>query len=415
MPIHRLLSALFTGFVLVLAACTSPQPQGGQQQPAAPAGGQQQPAASTKPDTTGVTDSEIVVGMWLPLSGNASIYAPIGKAHEAYFKMLNEQGGINGRKIRYIQEDDQYDPSKTVPLVKKMVEEDKVFAFLGGLGTPNGVAVLDYIVKSGVPHIAPSSGSGKWSEPVQTGYYAWQLNYKTEGDILVKYGTETLQKKKFAIFYQNDDFGKEGYNEAKARLQKAGAELVAEVPYNTSDTDYSAHALKLQQSGAEAVLTWAVPAPFASLMKESGKIGFKPVWLNSAVVNDPSVRKLANEEQQGSYFVAWLPNPEDPANADNIAIKDWRENLPKYGPDVPMNNFSLTGWGQARLFREIVTRAGKDLSRQSVIDAANNLKDWKDLVTVSYSPTDRRGVTEGWIEQLKGETTVKITDVIKAN
>src|SRR6266542_4458386 len=224
--------------------------------------------------------------MWLPLSGNASIYAPIGKAHEAYFKMLNEQGGINGRKVRYIQEDDQYDPSKTVPLVKKMVEEDKVFAFLGGLGTPNGVAVLDYLVKAGVPHIAPSSGSGKWSEPVQPGYYAWQLNYKTEADILVKYGTETLQKKKFAIFYQNDDFGKEGFNEAKARLQKAGA-----------------------------VLTWAVPAPFASLMKESGKIGFKPTWLNSAVVNDPSVRKLANEEQQGSYFVAWLPNPEDPSNA----------------------------------------------------------------------------------------------------
>jgi len=250
MPTHRLVRALLFVFALVLAGCSSPaaQPSGG--------GGTTAPAAA-KPDTTGVTDSEIVIGMWLPLSGNASIYAPIVEVKEAYFKMVNEQGGINGRKIRYIQEDDQYDPAKTVPLVKKMVEEDKVFAFLGGLGTPNGVAVLDYVTKAGVPHIAPSSGSG-WSEPIQPGYHAWQLNYKTEADILVKYGTDTQNLKKFAIFYQNDDFGKEGYNEAKARLQKSGAELVAEVPYNTSDTDYSAHALKMQQSGAEAVLTWAV-------------------------------------------------------------------------------------------------------------------------------------------------------------
>jgi branched-chain amino acid transport system substrate-binding protein len=163
------------------------------------------------------------------------------------------------------------------------------------------------------------------------------------------------------------------------------------------------------------VLTWAVPAPFASLMKEAGKIGFKPTWLNSSVVNDASVRKLASDEQQGAYFVAWLPNPDDPANADNPAIKDWRENLPKYGPDVPMNNFSLTGWGQARLFKEVLTRAGKDLSRESLEQAADSLTNWKDLVTVTWTPTDRRGVTEGWMEQLQGETTVKITDIIKGD
>jgi ABC-type branched-subunit amino acid transport system substrate-binding protein len=127
------------------------------------------------------------------------------------------------------------------------------------------------------------------------------------------------------------------------------------------------------------------------------------------------VRKLASDEQQGAYFVAWLPNPDDPANADNPAIKDWRENLPKYGPDVPLNNFSLTGWGQARLFREILTRAGKDLSRESLEQAADGLSNWKDLVTVTWTPTDRRGVTEGWIEQLQGETTVKITDIIKGD
>jgi branched-chain amino acid transport system substrate-binding protein len=411
---RRLIAPAVAFLMAAAMACTpaaSPPPAS----TSAPAA-QSQAGATAGKDTTGVTDSEVTVGMWVPLSGSAaSLYAPIGKAHEAFFKMVNEQGGINGRKIKYIQEDDQYDPAKTVPLVKKMVEEDHVFAFLGGLGTPNGVAVLDYVTSNHVLHIAPSTGSSKWSDPVQPGYYAWQISYKTEARILAKYGSEQLGKKKYAIFYQNDDFGKEGLNEAKAVLPKYGSEVVAEVAYNTSDTDYSAHALKLQQSGADAVLTWAVPGPFGSLMKEAGKIGFKPTWLNSAVVNDASVRKLANEEQQGSYFVAWLPNPEDPANADNPAIKEWRENLPKYGPDVPLNNFSLTGWGQARIFREILTRAGKDLSRQSFEQAAQSLKDWKDLTTISYSATDRRGTAEGWIEQLKGDTTVKITDIIKAD
>ena len=407
----RLLTRLVPLLLIVAAVACTPAGPGAT---SAPPASQAQPAAQPDKDTTGVTDAEVVVGMWVPLSGSAaSLYAPIGKAHEAFFKMVNEQGGINGRKVRYIQEDDQYDPAKTVPLVKKMVEEDHVFAFLGGLGTPNGVAVLDYITQHHVLHVAPSTGSSKWSDPVQPGYYAWQISYKTEARILSKYGGEMLGKKKFAIFYQNDDFGKEGFNEAKAQLPKSGGEIVAEVAYNTNDTDYSAHALKLQQSGADAVLTWAVPGPFGSLMKEAGKIGFKPIWLNSAVVNDASVLKLAQDEQQGAYFVGWLPSPDDPANADNPAIKEWRENQPKYGPDVPLNRFALIGWGQARLFREILTRAGRDVSRQSFEQAAQGLKDWRDLTTVTYTATDRRGTTEGWIEQAQGDHTVKITDIIK--
>ncbi|HYY89555.1 MAG TPA: ABC transporter substrate-binding protein [Chloroflexota bacterium] len=406
MPRRLSLVVPLAALVAAALACT----------PAATPPGSAPTAASAGKDTTGVSDTEIVIGMWVPLSGNAaSLYAPIGKAHEAFFKMLNEQGGINGRKIRYVQEDDQYDPAKTVPLVKKMVEEDKVFAFLGGLGTPNGVAVLDYIVQNHVPHLAPSTGSSKWSDPVQPGYYAWQINYKSEARILAKYGVETLGKKKFAIFYQNDDFGKEGFNEAKAALAKRGGEVAAEVAYNTTDTDYSAHALKLQQSGADAVLTWAVPGPFGSLMKEAGKLGFKPTWLNSAVVNDASVRKLATDEQQGAYFVAWLPNPEDTANADNPAIKEWRENLPKYGPDVPLNTFALSGWGQARLLREVLNRAGRDLSRQTFEQAAQTLSNFKDLTTVTWTATDRRGTTQGWMEQVQGEKSVKITDFIQAD
>lgn len=402
-------ASLVVSLAFVLAGCApaTPQPSA---PPVAPTTG-----ATTSQQAPGVSDSEIVLGTWQPMSGPAAGYAPIGKAMDAYFKMVNEQGGINGRKVRMIVEDDGYNPARTVPLVKKMVEEDHVFAFLGGLGTGTGSAVLDYIVQNHVPHIAPSTGSSKWSDPVQPGYYAYQISYKTEAKILVKYGVEQLNKRKFAIFYQNDDFGKEGLEEAKLQLKNRNADLVAEVAYNPTDTDYSAYAVKLQQSGADAVLAWAVPAPFGSLLKETGKIGFKPTWLNSATINDPSLLKLAGDELQGAYFVAWLPNPDDPANADNPAIKDWRENLPKYAPDVPLSNFSLTGWGESRLMHEILRRAGKDLTRASLEAAAQSLKDWTDLATVTYTATDRRGVTVGYIAQAKGTTIVRVSDPIKAD
>jgi branched-chain amino acid transport system substrate-binding protein len=377
--------------------------------PAAPA-----PAAATKA-VPGVTDGEIVLGTWGPVTGPASAWGVIGRAHEAYFQMVNESGGIHGRKVKLIFEDDGYSPAKTVPLVKKLIEEDKIFALLGGLGTPSNTAVLEYVIQNGVPHIAPSTGSSKWSDPVQPGYYAWQINYKTEARILVKYGTETLGKKKFAIFYQNDDYGKEGLEEAKVQLAKRNVELVAEVAYNVTDSDYSAHAVKLQQSGAEAVLTWPSVKQYGSLLKETWKIGYKPTWLNSATVSDPALIKLAPDEVQDAYFIGYLPDPNDPANAEIPAIKQWRENLPKYNKDLPLSNFTLYGWGQARLMHETLNRAGKDLTREGLEKAAQSLSEWQDLATVTYTPTDRRGIIVGWMVQAKGENTVKITDPIKAD
>jgi branched-chain amino acid transport system substrate-binding protein len=395
--------------VVALAACTSaPAPQ--QAQPSQPSG---PPAAQQR--APGVTDAEILLGTWMPMTGPASAWGVVGRTYEAYFAMVNDKGGINGRKVRLIVEDDAYSPARTVPLVKRMVEEDKVFAFLGGLGTPSGSAVLDYIVQHNVPHAAPSTGSSKWADPPKPGYYAWQINYKTEARILTTYGVDSLKKKKFAIFYQNDDYGKEGLEEARAQLAKRGSELVAEVAYNVTDADYSAHALKLKDSGAEAVLTWPSVKQYASLLKETVKVGYQPVWLNSATVNDPSLVKLAPDEVQGAYFIGYLPNPDDPASATVPAVTEWRENLPKYNGELPLSKFTLYGWGQGRLMHEILNRAGKDLTREGLEQAAQGLGTWEDLATVSYSATDRRGVAIGWLEQARGEAIVKVSEPIKAD
>jgi branched-chain amino acid transport system substrate-binding protein len=417
----RILAASVALLILALAGCGGSGSQGSssqQQQAATPAPATSAPATpapAAKKDVPGVTDTEIVIGTWMPITGPASAWGVIGRTYEAYFKMVNEQGGINGRKVRIILEDDSYSPAKTVPLVKKMVEQDKVFAIMGGLGTPSGAAVMQYLIENKVPHLAPSTGSSKWSSPPSPGYYAWQINYRTEARILVKYGIETLGKKKFAIFYQNDDYGQEGLDEARAQVKQRGGEVVAEVAYNVTDTDYAAYALKLKQSGAEVVLAWPSVKQYASLLKEAANIGYKPLWLASATVADVSLAKLAGDAAEGAYMVGYLPDPNDPANANIPAVKEWRENLPKYGPDLPMSNFTLYGWGQSRLMHEILKRAGKDLTRESWMAAAESLKDWQDLATVTYTKDDRRGIIAGWMVQVKDGKIVKVSDVIKAD
>ncbi len=352
---------------------------------------------------------EIVLGTWGPLSGPASAWGVVNLAQAAYFRMLNERGGIHARKIRFVVEDDAYDAARTLALVRKMVERDAVLAFLGGLGTASGSAVMPYLVENRVPHIAPASGSSRWSEPPRPGYYAWQMSYSSQARVLATYATEALAKRRLAVFYQRDEFGLEGLAATRAALAARGAELVAEVGYELGEADYSGQALRLLQSGAEATVTWAGVEPYAQLLNASRRLGYAPAWLNSAGTNDPALFRMAPEAVQGAFFIQYLPDPNDPAERGNAAIAEWRENLPRYDPSLALTNFTLAGWGQARLMHEILRRAGPKLSRPGLDLAAQSLKDWQDLATVSYSATDRRGITVGWIAQAMGEHTVKVS------
>lgn len=361
----------------------------------------------------GVTKDTITLGTWMPLTGPAAQWGIIGRSIEAYFTYVNEtQGGVHGRKLRLVIEDDQYQPSRTVAAVKKMVEQDGVFAFVAGLGTPNGTAVMPYLLDKGVPHIAPSTGSARWSTPPKRLYVAWQLNYPTEASILTKYGVETLKKRRFAVFYQNDDYGREGLEGAREYLKRRGVELVAEVAYNTTDTDLSAQALKLKQSAAEAVLAWPTVKHAAMLTKETKKIGFEPVWLWSGTVNDPTVVKLSDGQVEGHYFIGWLPSSDDEANP---IVREFRATFPKYAPGQPITKFGVYGWGQARLVVEALRRAGPDVDRERLIAAVETFKDWQDVVTLTYTATDRRGATKAWIEQARGGRIVKLTEPIAAD
>lgn len=417
----RIIFVLATLFALFLSACApAPAPAPTAAPPtAAPAATSASTAPTTAPPTAapaaapvlGVTDTEIVIGSWGPQDGPAGAYGVIDRTIAAFFKKVNDDGGINGRKVRFIYENDSYQPAKTVAAVKKLVEEDKVFALVSGLGTPNNAAVMDYLVQNNVPHVGPATGSSILAMPLKKNVYAVQLNYTTEGTLLTQYAFDQGGAKKVSVFYQNDAFGKEGLDAINAELKRRNAPEATAVSYETADTNFAAQALKLQTSGADTVILYAVPKPGGSVIAEMTKLGYKPKLLSSAVINDPAIFQLAGAGIEGAIIPAWLPAYDD---LTNPKIVEWQGYMKKYAPNEQMGGFALSGWVEAQILTEGLKRAGKDLTREKLLQALDQLKDYKDslLPTISYSATDHAGTKSAYFQQAKGNQFVTFTDWI---
>jgi branched-chain amino acid transport system substrate-binding protein len=369
-------------------------------------------ATAAKATTPGVTDTEVVVGSWGPQDGPAGAYGAIDRTIDAYFKMINEQGGINGRKIRFIYENDSYQPAKTVAAVKKLVEEDKVFALVGGLGTAQNAAVMDYLVQNNVPHVWPATGSGILAAPLKKNVYAVQLNYTIEATLATQYALDQLGSKKFAVFYQNDAFGKEGLDAVQAELKKRNLPAATAVSYETADTNFSAQALKLQTSGADTVILYAVPAPGGAILAEMGKIGFAPKLLSSSVINDPSIFKLAGPAINGMLIEGYLPAFDDTSNPK---IVEYQAFMAKYAPKEQIGGFTESGYAYAQVFIEALKRAGKELTRESFMTNLDQMKNFTGSLvpSLSYSPTDHAGVKAAYFQSAKDGKFVTVTDYIQ--
>jgi branched-chain amino acid transport system substrate-binding protein len=368
---------------------------------------------ATKPPAVavpGVTDTEIVIGSWGPQDGPAGAYGVIDRVIAAYFKMVNEQGGINGRKVRFIYENDSYQPAKTVAAVKKLVEEDKVFALTGGLGTANNLAVMDYLVQNNVPHLGPATGSGAMAMPVKKNVFQVQINYTVEGILLTQYALDNFKSKKFAVFYQNDVFGQEGLAAVNAELKKRGVSEAVAVSYEAADTNFAAQALKLQTSGADTVILYAVPKPGASIIAEMTKIGFKPNVLASAIINDPAIFQLAGPGIEGVITDGWMPQHDDTTDPK---IVEYQAFLKKYAPNEASGGFALTGHLYGHLMTEALKRTGKDLTREKFIQTLDQLTDYRGSLvpSLTYTPTDHAGTKSAYFMKgdVKAGQFVKIT------
>ncbi|SPP99398.1 ABC transporter substrate-binding protein [Bradyrhizobium vignae] len=348
----------------------------------------------------GASDTEIKVGQTVPFSGPASAYATIGKAQAAYFKMINDQGGINGRKINLIQYDDAYSPPKAVEQVRKLVESDEVLLTFQIIGTPSNAAVQKYLNAKKVPQLFAATGASKFTDPKN---FPWTMgynpNYFVEGRIYGQYILKEHPNAKIGVLYQNDDLGKDYLNGLKAGLgDKAAKMIVTEASYEVSDPTVDSQILKIKDAGADLFFSATTPKQAAQAIKKIAELGWHPVQIvdiNATSVG--AVMKPAGlDAAKGVISVNYGKDPLDPTWKDDPGMKKYFDFMAKYYPDGDKDsNFNVYGYGTAQLLAHVLQQCGDNLTRENVMKQAASLKDVAGDtalpgIKANTSPTDYR-------------------------
>ncbi len=357
-------------------------------------------AYAQKKYDTGATDTEIKIGQTNPFSGPASAYATIGKTQAAYFKMINDQGGINGRKINLIQYDDAYSPPKAVEQVRKLVESDEVLLTFQVLGTPSNAAVQKYLNAKKVPQLFAATGASRFTDPKN---FPWTMgynpNYFVEGRIYGQYIIKNHPDAKVGILYQNDDLGKDYLNGIKAGLgNKADAMIVAEASYEVSDPTIDSQILKIKDAGADLFFSATTPKQAAQAIKKIAELGWHPVHiLDINATSVGAVMKPAGlEASKGVISVNYGKDPLDPTWKDDAGMKKYFDFMAKYYPEGDKNSsFNSYGYSTAELMAYVLKQCGDNLTRENVMKQATSLNKFTGELALpgisnSTSPTDYR-------------------------
>jgi branched-chain amino acid transport system substrate-binding protein len=349
---------------------------------------------------TGASDTEIKIGQTMPYSGPASAYATVGKAQAAYMRMVNENGGISGRKITLISYDDGYNPSKTFEQVRKLVESDEVLLTFQILGTAPNAAVQKYLNAKHVPQLFAATGATRFTDPQ---HYPWTMafnpNYQTEGRIYARYILDNHPTAKIGVLYQNDDLGKDYLTGLKDGLgSKAAAMIVAEAAYEPSDPTIESQLVTLKSAGASLLYDITTPKFAAQAIRKTVEMAWKPVHIldiNSTSIGGVLV-PAGLENSQGIISVNYGKDPADPTWNNDVGMKKWRAFMDKYYPDGDKNSsFNTYGYATAALLEDVLKRCGDDLTRDNVMRQATGLKNVVgDLslpgMAINTSPTDYR-------------------------
>ncbi len=327
----------------------------------------------------GASDTEIRIGNTNPYSGPASAYGTIGKTITAYFKMVDDQGGINGRKINFISYDDAYSPPKTVEMVRKLVEQDNVLFVFQTLGTPSNTAIHKYMNMKKVPQLHVATGASKWNDPKNFPWtMGWQPNYQTEARIYAKNILQTRPDVKIGVLYQNDDYGKDYLKGLKDGLgDKAAKAIVAEVSYEVSDPTVDSQIVQLQASGANVFFNVGTPKFAAQAIRKAYDIGWKPVqYLNNVSSSIGAVLTPAGlEKSVGIITTAYLKDYSDTQWANDPAVKRWESFMKKYYPAGDLNDISnMYGYTVARTLEQVLKQCGDNLTRENVMKQAASMK-----------------------------------------
>ena len=383
------------------------------------------PAASAeKKYDPGASDTEIKIGNIMPYSGPASSYGVIGKTEAAYFNMVNAEGGINGRKINFISYDDAYSPPKAIEQARKLVESDEVLLIFQSLGTPSNSAIMKYMNAKKVPQLFVASGGTKFGDPKNFPWtMGFQPNYQSEGRIYAKYILEHFPNGKIAVFWQNDDAGKDQYKGLRDGLGDKINMIIADKSYEVSDPSIDSQIVALHDSGADIFFSWAAPKGSAQAIRKVGELGWKPkFFLANTATTIASVLKPAGlEYAKGIISTNYIKDPTDPTWKDDPGVKKWREFMDKYYPDGDKTNvFTVFASTVAQALVDTLKRCGDTLTRENVMKQVASIKDLElpmllPGIKVNTSPTDHVPVEQMQFMRFNGKTWERFGELQTGN
>lgn len=372
------------------------------------------PGAAQKKYDPGASDTEIKIGNIMPYSGPQSIYAQVGRTEAAFFKMINDRGGINGRRIDFISYDDAWSPPKTVEQARKLVESDEVLFMVGSAGTQTNAAIQKYMNQKKVPHLFVASGGSRFGDyeafPWTIG---WPPTYQTEGRIYARYILDNLPQGKIAILYQNDDSGRDYLKGLKDGLGEDAARrmIVAEISYDLSEPTVDSKVVALKTSGADIFFDEASPKFAAQAIKKAAEIGWKPTLILASISNSVgSVLKPAGlENSKGIISSNYLKDPTDPTWKDDPAMKEWSAFIDQYFPEGDKSSiFTVYGYATAKTLVQVLEQCGDDLTRANIMKQAANLKHFElgmllPGISINTGPTDYYLIEQMQLSRFNGE------------
>ncbi|XSC47474.1 ABC transporter substrate-binding protein [Bradyrhizobium sp. RDT10] len=360
----------------------------------------------------GASDTEIKIGNVAPYSGPASSLGLVGKIEAAYFKMINDAGGIHGRKINFISNDDAYSPAKSVEQTRKLVESDEVLLVFGSIGTATNLAVQKYLNARKVPQLFVASGATRWNDPKQFPWtLPWQPLYQTDGHVFAKYILKEKPDARIAILYQNDDFGRDYLKGLRDGLGADVSKIVAEESYETSAPTIDSQIIKLKTTGADVLVNISIPRFAAQGIRKLAEIGWKPLHLVTVISASigQTMKPAGLENAQGVISAFFVKDATDVRWNDDGGMKNYFQFMKEYAPSVDRTDYySLYGYSAAQALVQVLLQCGDNLTRENVMKQAANLRDFRSEVmlpgiTVNTSPTDYATIKHLQLMRLKGE------------
>ena len=376
-------------------------------------------------ETPGVTATEIKIGNTMPYSGPLSSYAVVGRAESAFFRMINEQGGINGRKLNFISLDDGYSPPRTVEQMRRLVEQEGVAFIFNSLGTPTNTAVQKYLNDRKIPQLFVATGADKWGNYKQFPWsMGFQPSYRIEAQIYAKFILQRKPEAKIGFLYQNDDFGKDYVLGVKDALEdKFDKMVIRSVSYEPTDPTIDSQIVTLQSAGVDTLIAATAPKFAAQAIRKVYDIGWKPlVFLTNVAGSVGMVIRPAGEEKAVGIITSWwFKDPTDPAWKDDPGMKQWRAFMAKYLPDADLTDAAYGyGFTLSLTLMQVLKQCGNDFSRENVMKQAANLHDLElptllPGMSVNTSPTNYHPIRQMQLARWSGKTWERFGELIEGS